>query len=90
VLKRIFGQKRDELTGDWRKLHNEELHNLYSSPNINRMIKSRGMSWTRHVARIGENRNGYKILVGEPERKRLLRRPRHRWVNNIKIDLIEI
>jgi hypothetical protein len=69
VLRRIFGPKRDELTGGSRKLHNEELHNLYSSPNIIRMIKLRRMSWARHVARMGEKRNGYRILVGKPEGK---------------------
>jgi hypothetical protein len=67
VLRRIFGPKRDEMTGDWRKLHNEELHNLYSSPNIIRMIKSRRMKWAGHVARMGETRNAYRILVGKPE-----------------------
>jgi hypothetical protein len=67
VLKRIFGPKRDEVTGGWRKLHNEELHNLYSSPNIVRMIKSRRMRWAGHVARRGEKRNAYSILVGNPE-----------------------
>jgi hypothetical protein len=87
VLRRIFGPKRDEVTGDWRKLHNEELHNLYSSPN--RMIKSR-MRWAGHVARMGETRNAYRILVGNPEGKRPLERPRYRWVDNIKIDLREI
>jgi hypothetical protein len=70
VLRRIFGPKRDEVTGDWRKLHNEELHNLYSSPNRIRMIKSRGMRWAGHVARMGETRNAYMILVGKPEGKR--------------------
>jgi hypothetical protein len=78
VLSRIFGWKRDEVTGGWRKLHNEELHNLYSSPSIVRMIKSRRMKWARHVARMGENKNAYKVLVGKPEGKRLLRRPRRK------------
>jgi hypothetical protein len=88
VLRRIFGPKRDEVTGDWRKLHNEELHNLYSSPNITRMIKSsRWMRWAGHVARMGEPRNAYRILVGKPEGKRPLGRPRRRWVDNIKTDL---
>jgi PAS domain-containing protein len=81
-LRRIFGLKRDEVTGDWRKLHNEELHNLYSSPNIIRMTKSRRM-------RFGEKRNSYRILVGKPEGKIPLARPRCRWVDNIKIDLRE-
>jgi hypothetical protein len=65
VLRRIFGPKRDEVTGDWRKMHNEELHRLYSSPSIIRMIKSRRMRWAGHVARIGEERNAYMILVGK-------------------------
>jgi hypothetical protein len=75
VLRRIFGPKRDEVTGGWRKLHNEELHNLYSSPTIIRVIKSRRMRWAGHVARMGERRNAYRILVGKPEAKRLLGRP---------------
>jgi hypothetical protein len=70
VLRRIFGPKRDEVTGDWRKLHNEELHSLYSLPNIIRMIKSRRMRWTGHVARMGDKRTAYRILVGKPEGKR--------------------
>jgi hypothetical protein len=90
VLRGIFGLKRDEVTGGWRKLRNEELHNLYSSPSIIRMIKSRRMRWTGHVARIGERRNGYRILVGMPEGKRPLGRPRRRWVDSIKMDLREI
>jgi hypothetical protein len=90
VLRRIFGPKRDEVTGDWRKLHNEELCKLYSSPNIIRMIKSRRMRWAGHVARMGTKRNAYRILVGKPEGKRPLGRPRRRWVDNIKIDLREI
>jgi hypothetical protein len=79
-----------EVTGEWRKLHNEELHNLYSSPNIIRTIKSRRMRWARHVARMGEKRNAYRILVGKPEGRRPLGRPRRRWVDNIKMDLREI
>jgi hypothetical protein len=79
VLRRIFGPKRDEVTGDRRKLHNEQFHNLYSSPNIIRMIKSRRMRSVGHVARMGEKRNAYRILVGKPEGKRPLGRPRHRW-----------
>jgi hypothetical protein len=90
VLGRIFGPKRDEGTGDWRKLHNEELHNLYSSPSLVRIIKSRRMRWAGHVARLGEKRNAYRILVGKPEGKRPHGRPRHRWVDNIKMDLREI
>jgi hypothetical protein len=73
------------VTGEWRKLHNEELHNLYSSPNINRTIKSRRIRWAGHVARMGEKRNAYRILVGKPEGNRPLARPRRRWVDNIKI-----
>jgi hypothetical protein len=83
VLKRIFGPKRDEVTGGWRKLQNEELHNLYSSLIKIRMIKLVRMRWTGHVARMGEKRNAYRILVGNPDGKRLLGRPRRRWVNNI-------
>jgi hypothetical protein len=90
VLRRIFGPKRDEVTGDWSKLCNEELHNLYSSPNTIRMIKSRMMRWARHVARMGETRNAYRILVGKPEGKRPLGRPRCTLVDSIKIYLREI
>jgi hypothetical protein len=90
VLRRIFGPKRDEETGGWRKLHNEELHHLYSSPSIIRVIKSRRMRWVGHVAQIGEKRNAYRILVGRPEVKRPLGRLRCRWVNNITMDLGEI
>jgi hypothetical protein len=78
------------VTGDWRKLHNEELHNLYSSPSIIRMIRSRRMRWAGHVVRMGEKRNAYRILVGKPEGRRPLRRPRRRWMDNIKMDLREI
>jgi hypothetical protein len=90
VLRRIFRPRRNEVTGDWRKLHNEELHNLYSSPNIISMIKSKGMRRTGHVARMGETRNAYRILVGKPEGNRPLGRRRRRWVDNIKMDLGEI
>jgi hypothetical protein len=87
VLRRIFGPKRDEVTEGWRKLHNEELHNLYSSPSIIRMIKSMKMRWAGHVARMGAKWYAYWILVGNPDGKRSLGRPRCRWVNNIKVDL---
>jgi hypothetical protein len=90
VLRRIFGLKRDEITGGWRKLHNEELHRLYSTPSIIRMIKSRRMRWAGHVARMGAKRNAYRILVGKPEGKRPLGRPRRRCVDNIKMDFREI
>jgi hypothetical protein len=91
VLRRIFGPKGDGVTGGWRKLHNEELHNLYSSPStINRIIKSSRIRWAEHVARTGEKRNACRILVGKPEGKRPLGRPRRRWVDNIKMDLREI
>jgi hypothetical protein len=89
VLRRIFGLERDEVTEDWRKLHNEELHGLYSSASIVRVIKSRRMRWAGHVACMGEM-NAYKILVGKPEGRRPLGRPRHRWEDNIKMDLGEI
>jgi hypothetical protein len=72
VLRRIFGSKRDEVTGEWRKFHNEELHILYSSPNIIKQIQSRRMRWAGHVARMGEERNVYRVLMGKPEEKRLL------------------
>jgi hypothetical protein len=78
VLGRIFGPKRDEVTGSWRKLHNEELHGLYSSSSIVRVIKARRMRWAGHVARVGEVRRAYSILVGRPEGRRPLGRPRHR------------
>jgi hypothetical protein len=78
VLRRIFGPKRDEVTGEWRELHNEELHDLYSSPSIIRIIKARRMRWAMHVARMGEKRNAYRLLVGKPEGRRPLGRPRRR------------
>jgi hypothetical protein len=78
------------VTGGWRKLHNEELHNLYSSPSIIRIIKLRRIRWAGHVARMGEMRNVYRLLVGKPERKRPLGRPRRRWMDNIKMELLEI
>jgi hypothetical protein len=88
VLRRIFGPKREE-DGSWRKLHNDELHNLYSSPNITRVIKSRRMRWTGHVVRMGEGRGVYRVLVRRPEGKRPLGRPRRRWEDNAKMDLRE-
>jgi hypothetical protein len=81
VLRRMFGPKRDEVTGEWRKLHNEELRDLYSSPSIIRIIKSRRMRWTVHVARMGEKRNAYRLLIGKPEGRRPIERPRHKWVD---------
>jgi hypothetical protein len=90
VLRRIFGPKRDKVTGEWRKLHNEELHNLYSSPDIIRQVKSRQMRWAGHVAHMGEERKVYKVLVGKPEGKRPLGRPRRRWEDGIRVDLREI
>jgi hypothetical protein len=86
VLRGIFGPKRDKVMAGWRKLHNKELHNLYSLPSIIRMIKSR-MRWTGHVGRMGEKRNAYRILVGKPEGKRPLGRSGHRWEDNIMMDL---
>jgi hypothetical protein len=89
VLRRIFGPTRDEMTEGSRQLHNEELHNLYSSPNTIRIIKPRRMRWARHAARIGAKRNAYRILVGKLEGKRPLERRRRRWGDNIKMDLRE-
>ena len=90
VLRREFGPKRDEVTGEWRKLHNEELSDLYSLPNIVRVVKSRRMRWSGHVARMGERRGVHRVLVGKPEGKRPLGRPRHSWEDNIKMDLQEV
>ncbi|KAJ4444240.1 hypothetical protein ANN_06031 [Periplaneta americana] len=90
VLRKIFGAKRDEITGEWRKLHITELHALYSSPDIIRNIKSRRLRWAGHVARMGESRNAYRVLVGRPEGKRPLGRPRRRCEDNIKMDLREV
>ena len=86
----MFGPRRDEVTGEWGRLHNEELHDLYSSPNIVRVIKSRRMRWAGHVARMGEERGFCRALVGKLEGKRPLGRPRRRWVNNIRMDLQEV
>jgi len=90
VLRRIFGPRRDEVMGEWRRLHKEELNDLYSSPNIVWVIKSRRMRWAGHVARMGEERGAYRFLVGKPEGKRPLGRPRRRWVDNIRMDLQEV
>ena len=90
VLRRIFGPRRDEVTGEWRRLHNEGLNDLYCSPNIVRVIKWRRMGWAGHVARMGEERGVFRVLVGKPEGKRPLGRPRRRWVDNIRMDLQEM
>jgi hypothetical protein len=90
VLRGIIGAKRDGVTWEWRRLHNEELNDLYSSPNIIRVIKLRRMRWAGHVARIGEGRGAYRALVGKPEGRRPLGRPRNRWEDNIKMDLQEM
>jgi hypothetical protein len=89
-VRTIFGPKRDEVTGGWRILYNEKLHDLYYSSSIIRNNKSRRMRWVGHVTRMGEKRNVYRLLVGKPEGERSLGRPRRRWINNIKIDLVEI
>jgi hypothetical protein len=90
VLRKIIGPKRDEVSGEWRKLHNEELHDWYSSPRIIRIMKSRKMRWAGHVTRMGEKRNTYRLLVGKPEGKGPLGRPRCRLVYNIRMDLVEV
>ena len=90
VLRRIFRPKRDGVTGEWRKLHNERLNDLYASLNIVRVIKSRRMRWAGHVARMGMSRGICRVLVVKPERQRPLGRPRHRWEDNIKMDLQEV
>jgi hypothetical protein len=90
VLRRIFGPKRDEATGEWRRLHNEELNDLYSSPNVIWVIKSRRIRWAGHVARMGEKRDAYRILVGRPEGRRPLGRRGCRCEDNIKMDLQEV
>ena len=94
VLRRVFGPKRDKVTGDWRKLHKEELNDLYSLPNIVWVVKSRRMRWAGHVAHINYNynydRSVHKVLMGKPEGKRPLGRPRCRWEDNIKMDLKEV
>jgi hypothetical protein len=90
VLRRIFGPKRDELTGEWRKLHNKELCDLYCSPNIVQVIKLRRVRWAGHIAGMGERRSIHRVLVGKPEGKSPTERPRHRWEDNIKMDLQEV
>ena len=90
VLRRTYGPERDEVTGEWRKLHNEELNDLYASPNIVQVIKSRRMKLEGHVARMGQGRGVHRVLVGKPEVKRPFGRPRRRWENNIKMDLQEV
>jgi hypothetical protein len=90
VLRKVFGPKRDAVTGKWRKLHNEELNDLYYLPSIVQVVKSRRMRWAGHVARMGEERGVQRVLVGKPEEKRPLGRPRRRWENNIKMDLQEV
>ena len=90
VLRRIFGPRRDEVTGEWRRMHNEELNDLYCSHNIVRVIKSRRMRWAGHVARMGEETGVYRVLVGKLEGRRQLGRPRHRWMDNIRMDLQEV
>jgi len=90
VLRRIFGPKMDEVTGEWRKLHNEQLRDLYSLPNTVRVVKSRRMKLAGHVARMGEGRDVHRILVWKPEGKRPFRRTRRRWEDNIKMDLREV
>jgi len=85
LLRRVFGPKRDEVTGEWRKLYNEELRDFYSLPSIVRVVKSRRMRWAGHVAHMGEGRVVHKFLVGKPEGKRPLGRPRGRWEDNIKM-----
>ena len=90
VLRRIFGPRRNVVMGDWRRLHKEELNDLYSLPNIVRVIKWRRMRWAGHVAHMGEERGVYRVLVGKPEGRRPLGRPGRRWVDNIRMDLQEV
>jgi len=90
VLRRVFGPKRDEVTVEWTELHNEELSDLCFLPNIVRVVKSRRMRWAGHVVRMGQGRGVYRVLVGKPEGKSPLGRPRCRWEDNIKMDLQEV
>jgi hypothetical protein len=90
LLRRVFEPKRDEVTGEWRNLHNDDLNDLHSLPNIVRVVKSRRMRWAGHVARMGEDRGVHRVLVGKPEVKRPLGRQRRRWEDNIKMDLQEV
>jgi hypothetical protein len=90
VLRRIFGPKRKEVAVGWRRLHNEELHNLYASTSVGRVVRSRRVRWVGHVARIGKMRKAYNIFVGKPEEKRRFGKPRHRWEDNIRMDLRKI
>jgi hypothetical protein len=90
VLSRVLGPKRDEVTGEWRKLHNEELNDLYPLPNIVRVVKSRHMRWAGQVARMGEDRGVHRVLVKKPEEKTPLGRPRRRWEDNIKVNFQEV
>jgi hypothetical protein len=90
VLRKIFGPKWDEVTGEWKRLHNKELYALYSSPNFIQVIKSRRLRWTGHLARMGESRGAYRALVGKPERRKPLGRPRLSWEDNTKMDLREV
>jgi hypothetical protein len=90
VFRRVFGPKRVEVTGEWRKLHNEELNDLYTLPNIVRVVKSRRLRWAGHVARMGKDKGVHRVLMGKPELKRPLGRPRRRWEDNIKMDLLDV
>jgi hypothetical protein len=90
VLRRSFGPKWNEVTGGWRKLHSEELHDLYSSPSIITIIKTKSLSWAGHVTRMREKRNAYRLLVGKPEGKKPLGKPRCRWIDDINVDHLDI
>ena len=90
MLRKLYGAKKHKITGEWKKLQNAELHALHSSPNIIRSLKSRRLGWAGHVARMEQYRNAYRVVVGKPEGKRPLGRPRHRWEDNIKMDLREV